>query len=205
LPGGLDIWLDRNAEKILEWSSAARDSRGPGATSSLHRQLIRVLDYLDGTASVSNSGDLPPGAPLLVDPTIGRIGLLELNQTQVLPGYLTHVDTHVQGLSNAPGHTQAQRELALKLDKALITDASLFQKVRQDAVKLVKMDATRLQSTTALSLLDDMVTNANTAYTGQFNPTTGGNINGIVWIHNELQSLATMPVMTLTGENEPRL
>ncbi|HEU5383667.1 MAG TPA: hypothetical protein VFV38_50345, partial [Ktedonobacteraceae bacterium] len=201
LPGGLDIWLYRNAEKILEWSGAARDERGPGATGSIHRQMIRVLEYLDGIAYVYNSGDLAPGAPLLVDPTIGRIGLLELNQTQSLPGYLTHVDTHLQGLSNSPGHTQAQRELAIKLDNALIMDASLFQKVRQDAVKLAKMDATQLQSTTALSLLDDMVTNANTAYTGQFDPPTGGNINGIVWIHNELQGIATMSVTTSTSEN----
>ncbi len=196
LSGGLDIWLDRNAEKILEWSSAARDAHGPGAADSIHRQMIRVLDYLDGVANVYTSGDVPAGAPLLVDPKAGRIGLLELSQTQVLPGFLTHVDIHLQGLINAPGHTQAQKELAIKIDRALKEDTSLLQRVHEDAVKLVRMDAAQLQSDTGLSLLDDMVTNANTAYTGQFDPATGGNINGIAWIHDKLQGLATMPVTT---------
>jgi len=195
LSGGLDIWLDRNAEKILEWSSAARDAHGPGAADSIHRQMIRVLDYLDGVANVYTSGDVPAGAPLLVDPKAGRIGLLELSQTQVLPGFLTHVDIHLQGLINAPGHTQAQKELAIKIDRALKEDTSLLQRVHEDAVKLVRMDAAQLQSDTGLSLLDDMVTNANTAYTGQLDPATGGNINGIAWIHNELQGIATMPVI----------
>jgi len=199
LPGGLDIWLYRNSEKILEWSSAARDSWAGGQqTDLIHRQMLRVLDYLDGAASVFPSGDIPPGSPLLVDPKVGRMGLLEVNPTQMLPSYLTHVDLHLQGLIHAPGHTQAQQELAIKLDNALKMDTSLFQKVRQDAVKLVRMRNTQLKSNAALSLLNDMVTHANAAYTGQFDPTVDGTINGIVWIHNELQGVATIPITTPT-------
>ncbi len=195
LPGGLDIWLYRNSEKILEWSSAARDSWAGGQqTDLMHRHMVRILEYLDGLAYVFTSGDLPAGSPVLVDPKAGRIGLLELTQTQVLPGYLAHVDIHLHGLAESPGHTQAQQDLAIKLDSALKTDTSLFQKIRQDAVKLVKMNATQLRSNGALSLLNDMVTTANLAYTGQFDPTTGGNMNGIAWIHNELQGIASMPV-----------
>ncbi len=201
LQGGLDIWLYRNSEKILEWSGAARDDSGPGAADSIHRQMIRVLEYLDGAAYVYNSGDLPSGTPLLVDPTIGRIGLLEVNQTQLLKAYLTHVDVHLQGLIDAPGHTQAQQQLASKIDQALKLDTSLFQKVRQDAVKLVRMNAAQLQSNEASSLLNDMVTNATKAYAGQFDPTTGGNIDGIVWIHNELQGIATITVTTPQTSN----
>ena len=159
--------------------------------------MIRVLDYLDGAAYVYPSGDLPPGSPLLVDPHVGRIGLLEVSPTQVLPAYLTHVDIHLQGLINAPGHSQAQRQLAIKIDNALKMDTSLFQHVRQDATKLVKMSGAQLKSNAALSLLNDMVTNANAAYTGQFDPTIGGNINGIVWIYNELQGIATIPVAVM--------
>jgi hypothetical protein len=163
--------------------------------------MIRVLEYLDGAAYVYNSGDLPSGTPLLVDPTIGRIGLLEVNQTQLLKAYLTHVDVHLQGLIDAPGHTQAQQQLASKIDQALKLDTSLFQKVRQDAVKLVRMNAAQLQSNEASSLLNDMVTNATKAYAGQFDPTTGGNIDGIVWIHNELQGIATITVTTPQTSN----
>jgi len=202
LAGGLDIWLYRNTEKVLEWSSAARDSWAGGQqTDLIHRHMIRVLDYLDGAAYVYNSGDLPPGSPLLVDPQAGRIGLLEVSPTQQLPGYLTHVDIHLQGVMNAPGHTPGQRQLAIKIDPILKQVTSLMQKIHQDAVTLVKMDDTQLQSQDALTLLNDMVTNATSAYVGQFDPATGGNINGVIWIHNELQGLATIPVTTLTVGN----
>jgi len=197
LAGGLDTWLDRNSEKILEWSSAARDSWAGGQqTDLIHRHMIRVLDYLDGGAYVSVSGDLPADTPLLVDPQAGRIGLLEVMPTQVLPGYLTHVDIHLQGVMNAPGHTPAQRQLAIRIDPILKQVTTLMQKIHQDAVTLVKMDETQLQSQDALTLLNDMVTNATSAYVVQFDPATGGNINGVTWIHNELQGLATIPVTT---------
>lgn len=199
LQGGLDIWLYRNTEKILEWSGAARDSWAGGQQAGLiHRQMLRVLEYLDGAALVFPSGDIPPGSPLLVDPQAGRIGLLEVSPAQVLPAYLTHVDLHLQGLIHAPEHTQAQQALAIKLDNALKMDTVLLQHVRQDAVKLVKMTKAQLQSQEALFLLNDLVTHANAAYSGQFDPTIGGTINGIVWIHNELQGVATIPITTPT-------
>ena len=203
LVGGLDIWLYRNTEKILEWSSAARDSWAGGQqTDLIYRHMIRVLDYLDGAAYVYNSGDLPADAPLLVDPQAGRIGLLEVSQTQTLPAYLTHVALHLQGIMNAPGHTQEQRQLAVKIDTALEQVTSLMQKIHQDAVTLVKMDQTQLQSQDALTLLNDMVTNANNAYAGQPDPATGENTNGIVWIHSQLQKLAIIPV-TAINNNMP--
>jgi len=202
LAGGLDTWLDRNTEKILEWSTAARDSWAGGQqTDLIHRHMIRVLDYLDGAAYVSTSGDLPADTPLLVDPQVGRIGLLEVMPTQVLPGYLTHVDIHLQGVINAPGHTPGQRQLAIKIDPILKQVTTLMQKIHQDAVTLVKMNGTQLQSQDALTLLNDMVTNATTAYVGQFDPATGGNINGVTWIHNELQGLAAIPITTPTADN----
>jgi len=200
LPGGLDIWLYRNTEKILEWSSAARDSWAGGQqTNLIHRHMIRVLDYLDGAAYVYNSGDLPADAPLLVDPQAGRIGLLEVSQTQTLPAYLTHVALHLQGVINAPGHTQEQSQLAVKIGTALEQVTSLMQKIHQDAVTLVKMDQTQLQSQDALTLLNDMVTNANSAYAGQLDPATGENTNGIVWIHSQLQELAIIPVTAINN------
>src|SRR5258708_30324484 len=47
LSGGLDIWLYRNAGKILEWSSAARDdwAGGPASLPPIHPPIHRVLDY----------------------------------------------------------------------------------------------------------------------------------------------------------------
>jgi hypothetical protein len=133
---------------------------------------------------------------------MGRIGLLEVNQAQALPAYLTHVDLHLNGLANSPGHTDAQKQLAFQIDTALKKDMSFLQAVRQDAAKLVKMDAGQLKSNDALTLLNDMVTNATKAYTGQLDPTTGGNVDGIVWIHSKLQGLATIPVTRAADENQ---
>lgn len=203
LDGGLGIWLYRNTEKILELSSAARDSWTGGLqTDLIHSQMIRILDYLDGAAYVSTSGDIPPNSPLLINPQTGRIGLLEMSQTQTLPAYLSHVDLHLQGIIKAPGHTQEQSQLADKIDTALKQITSLMQKIRQDAITLAKMKETQLQSQDAQTLLNDMVTNANGAYAGQFDPATGETINGVVWIHNELQGFAIIPITTITSNNQ---
>jgi hypothetical protein len=34
-----------------------------------------------------------------------------------------------------------------------------------------------------------------TTYTGQFDPASGGTVNGVAWIHAELQGIAVLPVM----------
>ena len=198
LAGGLDTWLDRNAEKILEWSSAARDDWAGQQTDSIHRHMIRVLDYLDGAASVVSSGDLPANTPLLVDPQAGRLGLLEVNPTQALPAYLTHIDVHLMGIVNAPGHTEEQKQRAITIEQALKQVTSLMQTLHQDALTLVRMDGTQLRSHAALTLLDEMVSTAITAYAGQADPLTNENTNGIIWIHQELQLLATMPVTAVS-------
>ncbi|WP_376794425.1 hypothetical protein [Thermogemmatispora sp.] len=172
LSGGLSLWLYRNSEKLLEWSSAARDDWASGThTALLRRQVIRVLDYLDGTAYVGQ--DTPSGTPILVDPKAGRIGLLDLAPTQVLPSYLAHISLHLSGLVNAPGHTGAQQYIATSVDKALQVVRLLMQHIRQDALQLVSMSDAQLRQEKALSLLNDMVINANTAYVGQQDPTTG--------------------------------
>ncbi len=66
LPGGLDIWLATNTEKVLEWAGSARDYWGEqGSTTLMHNHFVRILDYLDGIPAVQ--GELPPGADLLLD------------------------------------------------------------------------------------------------------------------------------------------
>jgi hypothetical protein len=200
LAGGLASWLRRNTEKIQEWSIAARDSWAEQQTDLIHRHIIRVLDYLDGVAYVATSGDLPPDSSPQVDSQAGRIGLLlEVSPTQTLPPYLTHIQLHLRGLIDAPGHTQEQRQLAIKIDATLNKIKSQMQKIHQDAVILVKMDDKQLQSQEALTRLNDMVTNATNAYVGQFDPASSGNINGVVWIYNELQGLAIIPVTLHKG------
>ena len=199
LSGGLDIWLYRNAGKILEWSSAARDdwAGGQASLALMRRQIDRVLDYLDGAAFVWR--DVPPDTPLLVDPKAGRIGLLEFDQGQNPPGYLTHIDLHLVGYSHSPGVTADQKRLATKIDAMLIAVTALLWKVHADAALLAQMSDTALLAPQALALLNDMETHANDAFVGQPDPATGSVQGGVTQIHDELQLLATIEVSTVPG------
>ncbi len=56
LPGGLDTWLFRNTEKVMEWAISARDDYHPQLTDSdfavIHPLFVDILDYLDGSPNV---------------------------------------------------------------------------------------------------------------------------------------------------------
>ena len=73
LTGGLDIWLYRDTQKILEWAGSARDAWKDGNAAFIQRQLTRIIDYLDGSTYARQ--DLP-GQNLLADHAIAKIGLL---------------------------------------------------------------------------------------------------------------------------------
>src|SRR5438270_8861848 len=77
LPGGLDIWLYRNTQKVMQYSGSAKDCYQSGQTNCLRKNVIRILDYLDGKNYVQT--DVPPGTPNLVDPRLGSVALLEFD------------------------------------------------------------------------------------------------------------------------------
>ena len=64
------------------------------------------------------------------------------------------------------------------------------------------MPSGQLQQPQALSLINDMVTNANTAYVGQPDLATGENTGGISFIHNTIQGLAAMELTTVTKADQ---
>jgi hypothetical protein len=194
LSGGLDIWLYRNTGKIFEWSNAARDDWGGNNTDLLRRQIDRVVEYLDG--QVYAWRDLPANTPWLVDPKAGRPGLIDFTTAQDEQGptsYVSHVRLHLTGMVNAPGHTEAQQQLASKIDTALTQVETVLKLVRKDAVQLAKMSATQLKSQHALTLLNEMQINASNVYIGQ----TTESVPGVVWVHDSLQQLATVPIITV--------
>src|SRR5579859_3499734 len=77
LPGGLDIWLVRNTEKLMEWAVAARDDYNTQGTNAdqMRDLFISTLDYLDGSPNVYI--DIP-GGPVYADPIASRVGLLSI-------------------------------------------------------------------------------------------------------------------------------
>ena len=83
MPGGLDIWLFRNTQKVLEWSGSARDDWSLQNTGLMHRQFIRILDYLDGLSYVQN--DVPVDSPVLVNARLARVSLLEFDVQHQVP------------------------------------------------------------------------------------------------------------------------
>jgi len=124
---------------------------------------------------------------------------LEFEQGQNPPGYLAHIDLHLVGYSHSPGATADQKRFATKIDAMLIAVTSLLWKVRGDAALLAKMSDAVLLAPQALSLLNDMDTNANDAFVGQPDPATGSVQGGVTQIHDELQRLSTIQVSTVTG------
>jgi len=203
LSGGLDIWLFRNTEKILEWSGSARDgwkNKSGDSAAFIRRQLTRVLAYLDGSTYYQT--DLP-GVPLRVDATIAKVALLEFNvQTQAPPGYLYHIGTkHLHGITQLADATAGQKALAIEISGAIDNVNARLQAVRQDALQLFHMTDDQLLGDAGRTLLDDLATQANDAFVGQIDPFTHQVKEGVVQIHYNIQRLATFDIRACTSSD----
>ncbi len=198
LIGGLDIWLFRNTQKILEWSGSARDSSDP---AFIQRQSVRILDYLDGSQFIGTE-HLPPGmAAVQVDPVIARVALLEIDPAQNPPGYLQHIANHLHEVSLSPGVSADQRAIAIRIIAAIDNVQGWLKAVHGDAEKILLMPTNQLQQPAGRALLDDMFTQANNAFIGQINPNTLQVKEGVAQIHYNIQRLATFEVAPCTANN----
>jgi serine/threonine protein kinase len=194
LTGGLDIWLFRNTMKILEWAGSARDARDSGDVDLARRQIVRILDYLDGSQFVQTENLPPDLQPMLVDPVIARVAILNFSPSQTPPGYLKHIGTHLGEISVAPGVTPEQQALAIRINRAIDNTQVWFNAVHSDAEKLIHMSRAQLAQPDAIPIFDDMFTQANTAFVGQIDPNTNQVKEGVVEIHYAIQNLATFDI-----------
>jgi hypothetical protein len=197
IPGGLVIWMTRNTSKVNEWSSAAQGQwsaqMSDGDADLIHRQLIRMLDYLDGQTYVGQ--DVPAGSEWLAQPQqSGKFGLLNYTQGQDPPGYLQHVDTHLMGLAEAPGHTTDQQQVAIQVNKVITRTVSDLAQVRKDAVQLVQRSNDQLRQSDTLTLLNEMANLTSEVNSGWFDETTHQNVGGVLWLSARIQQLATISV-----------
>jgi hypothetical protein len=71
----------------------------------------------------------------------------------------------------------------------------VFGQVHQDAKLLVQMTAAQLLQPSSLSILNDLVMQAQNAYAGQLDPSTGASEGGAVWIYGNIERLVTFDVM----------
>ena len=199
LPGGLDTWLYRNVNKIQEWTESMRDQWQESKDVGLvHRQTLRTLTYLDGVSFVAR--DLPPNSGLNVNERLARIGLLDVDgPAQDPPGYLSHVSKHLYGLLEAKTATPALRAKVTAIVAALDNVKTWLIQVHHDALQIINMSNTQLQQPGTLTLLNDMIFNATNAFTGHPDATTGQMREGITWVHDQVQSLATLDVTRMTA------
>ncbi|TMF50428.1 MAG: hypothetical protein E6I32_04155 [Chloroflexi bacterium] len=209
LPGGLDVWLFRNTEKVLEWSISARDDYHPQVTDPtvIHNLFLSILDYLDGAPNVQV--DVPGGSPVAADTTISRVALLSVAPAQVNltdlannpPGYLQHIALHLNGVVQAPDATPHMRTLATQIIEALNNAKMWLQQVRADAQQLVKMDKFQLAQSSTQTLLDNMLANATYAYIGQLDPKTNQVLHGVLQVHYDVAGLATLTISPNLPQN----
>jgi len=146
--GGLDIWVFRDTEKLLELSTSARDDFN-GTTANygqMHDLFNKILDYLDGIPNVHL--DVPPGTPPTADTNVADISLLTVDPTrqgmpQYLqtdpPGDLDHLLLHLNQLNRAPDATPEIHKLAQEIVTAITNAKERLTCARADAKQLFYM------------------------------------------------------------------
>lgn len=197
LSGGLTPWLYRNTQAVYAQAMVARNdwqAAGTTSTTAVRQDVTSILYYLDGANYVQQ--DLPTTIPPFTptDARLSSIGLLQLHAEQDPPGYLSHVTLHLNGLSSSPGTTPSLQERVTQIISAINTANAWLQQIHQDARQLATMTDEQLQQPQASALLNDMATNANNALFGKEDATTGNTQEGVEWIMQSIESLATMEI-----------
>jgi eukaryotic-like serine/threonine-protein kinase len=197
LHGGLGIWTYRNTQSLLQWAGSARDAWSTKNFTLIHRQVVSILDALDGEKLVQQ--DVPAGTPILAGSQIAQVGLLQLKANQEPPGYLYHIALHLNGVLSSPGAMQYQRNLATQINTGVNNVNGWLEQLHQDAVQLVHMSDGQLALPSSLEKLNDMVAQANNAYMGRNDPSTGQQQIGVSQIYRDIQLLATFDVKPYQG------
>jgi hypothetical protein len=101
----------------------------------------------------------------------------------------------------SPDATQVQQNLAAQIQVALNKEKGYLAQIQRDANQLVNMDDTQLGQPTALASLDDLVTQAQFAYSGEPDPQTGQTQGGAVWICNNIHRLASFDLRPYSNKS----
>lgn len=207
LHGGLAFWFARDAAMVASLASTLSEAWHNKAAGAIRDQIIRILDYLDGNAAIKT--DLPASTPWLADAQIAQVPLLGpapknadppgyVFQNETPPGYVYLIQTHLNGAILSPQATRDQHQLAIQINGAIDSARQSLNSVYQDAKQLFVLTDAQLLLPSSLATLDDLATQAQYAYTGQPNPSTGTTQGGSLWIYNNFQRLATFDVEQYT-------
>jgi eukaryotic-like serine/threonine-protein kinase len=209
LHGGLGFWFVRNSSTVSELANRARDAWHSKDRATIRDQIIRILDAIDGASFVHT--DVTAGTPLLADARTVQVALLGPTPTnpdppgyaygdEVSPGYVSLISEHMAGAIQSPQTTPDQRKLAVQINTRLDEEKGLFEQMQFDAKQVFHMSDSQLLEAQALTLLNDLATRAQNAYSGQLDPSTGLSEGGALWIYGNLQRLAAFDVRQYAGQ-----
>jgi serine/threonine protein kinase len=196
LQGGLNFWLSNNVTELQKWAREAVDHTG---ASDVRHKLVNILYILNGPQCIQQSlQKAAPGPDNVVDdqtlPTIAAIPLMDCSLTPDLPGYVTHIDNHLNAMLQSPGVSSNQKALALQINPELNTIAGWLKTIDTDAQQLVAMDDTQLVSPTAVSLRNALSDQATEVLSGGINSSTGNSQAGVQAVVSQIQGLAKINV-----------
>jgi hypothetical protein len=211
LHGGLAFWFVRNTATVSELANSLADDWQKKDAHAIRQQTIRILDYLDGASFVNN--DVPPGTPMLADAQTARVALLGpaphdadppgyVYQDEAPPGYTYLIQMHMNGALLTPQSTSQQRQLATQINRAIDSAKRILTQVYQDAKQLIHLTDAQLLQQPGLTLLNDLTTQAQYAYTGRPNPSAGTSQGGVLWIYDNLQRLASFDVTSYAAPKQ---
>ena len=149
LQGGLNYWLLNNVNELDKWTRESIDHSG---ASDVRHKIVDVLYVLNGPSCLQQSlQKAAPGPDNVIDdqtlPTIAAIPLLDCSLTPNLPGYVAHIDNHLNAMLQSPGVSSNQKTLALQINTELNTIGGWLKTVDADAQQLAAMNDTQLGPT----------------------------------------------------------
>ncbi len=145
------------------------------------------MGYVDGAPYAQE--DVPPGTPLMVDPTLSQVPISSTEQSQIIPSYLARINDQLSSLIYSPGVTPETKVLAAQIKVALYNlEQTQLKQVRKDAKQLVNMSDTQLLQPLSKLIIIDMQTQAHNAFYGHIDA------KGITQLSAEIQSLATFDI-----------
>ena len=125
---------------------------------------------------------------------IGMIG----SQKGKPKSYIERISGTMQDVIVAPNVGSETPNLARQIKGDIDNVRNWLEQVHQDARQLVLMTDAQLQQPQALSLLNDMQTQADSAFVGQIAPSTDTVQGGAVQIYYSIQRLATFDIRPYT-------
>ncbi|HEX7737972.1 MAG TPA: protein kinase [Ktedonobacteraceae bacterium] len=196
LQGGLNFWLQHNVGELAKWAQETVDHSSP---VDVRHKLMNILYILDGPSCIQQDlQQAAAGADNVIDdhslPTVAAIPLLDCAQTSTLPGFVTHIDNHLNAMLQSQGVSDNQKKLAHQINPELNTIASWLKQAQADALKLLGMSDVQLTRSDAVNLRSELDTLASQIQGGGTDATTGAQDPGVQAISAQIQQLAKLNV-----------